>query len=149
MPTIYIDNEVFGELQRRAVPLVDNSNSVLRREFGLDKKAAGKTEEPLLLEIPLKSDYAIRYGLIPVPKANRRMFPGFKKTFALETESGITEAKVTSGANGTPEGDLDAGDYITGNLRELYRKAKVKPGDTLRIEVVQPGTRYRLTILAK
>ena len=33
--SIYIDEDVFVELQNRAVPLVDNPNSVLRRVLGL------------------------------------------------------------------------------------------------------------------
>ncbi len=42
MPTIWIDETVFEELQKRAVPLKDNSNSVLRRVFGIE--ADGKRD---------------------------------------------------------------------------------------------------------
>ena len=33
---IEVDEEVFGELQKRAAPLIDTPNSVMRRELGLD-----------------------------------------------------------------------------------------------------------------
>ncbi len=35
MPTIRVDEEVWNELQKKAEPLVDNPNSVLRRVLGL------------------------------------------------------------------------------------------------------------------
>ena len=35
-PTIRIDDEVFKEIQKRAEPLVDSANDVLRRVFGLN-----------------------------------------------------------------------------------------------------------------
>lgn len=37
MPVIRVDDDVFRELQKRAEPLVDTPNSVLRRLLGLDK----------------------------------------------------------------------------------------------------------------
>lgn len=36
MPTIRVSDEVFAALKRRAEPLVDTPDSVLRRELGLD-----------------------------------------------------------------------------------------------------------------
>lgn len=38
--SIYIDEDVFAELQNRAVPLVDNPSSVLRRVLGLPEPGA-------------------------------------------------------------------------------------------------------------
>ena len=40
MPTIRVDTEVWKELQKRAEPLVDNPNSVLRRILGLSNANA-------------------------------------------------------------------------------------------------------------
>lgn len=43
---ISIDNDVFVELQRRAEPLVDDANSVLRRVFGLDSDKSHQSQDP-------------------------------------------------------------------------------------------------------
>ncbi|MTD57827.1 restriction system modified-DNA reader domain-containing protein [Amycolatopsis pithecellobii] len=44
MPTIRVSDDVFDELQRRATPLVDTPDSVLRKALGLPTgKTAGKT----------------------------------------------------------------------------------------------------------
>jgi hypothetical protein len=45
MPVIRVDDDVFGALQKRAVPLVDTPNSILRRVLGLDRsgKRDGRT----------------------------------------------------------------------------------------------------------
>lgn len=143
MPTIYVSEEVFAELQKRAKPLVDNPDSVLRRVFGLDHPAA----TPTALEIVLP-EYALRYSLIPVAKANRQFFPGIRVPFLLETEVGTFTVKVSSGYKDTPDGAM-AGDYITGGLKKLYDASRVKPGDTLRIEALEPGKRYKVSIVRK
>ena len=45
MPTIRVDEEVWGELQKTAEPLVDNPNSVLRRLLGLpDRRGHSRAE---------------------------------------------------------------------------------------------------------
>ena len=41
MPTIRISSEVFDALKRRAEPLVDTADSVLRRELGLSAEEPG------------------------------------------------------------------------------------------------------------
>lgn len=40
MPTIRIDDEVMKALQKKAIPLVDTPNTVLRRILSIDKKPA-------------------------------------------------------------------------------------------------------------
>jgi len=147
MPTIYIDNDVFSELQKHALPLVDNSNSVLRRLLGLDEQSIPKHSN--VLEIPVK-DYAIKYGLIPVAHSNRRFFPGYRVPFSLVTDAETFTVKVSSGNKDTPEGDPDGGDYITGGLKKLYRASPaVKNGDIFRVEVLELGKRYKLSVLRK
>jgi hypothetical protein len=48
---IGIDDEVLAELKRRAEPLIDEPNSVLRRELGIGRSDNGNlAETPLLLE---------------------------------------------------------------------------------------------------
>lgn len=146
MPTVYVDNDVFAELQKNAKPLVDNPNSVLRRLLGLDGQSIQKDIQKTL-EIPVKK-YALKYGLIPVAHSNRRFFPGFKVPFCLETDAGTYTVKVSSGDKDTPGGDPDAGDYITGGLKDLYRaNPPVKSGDLLRLEILEAGKRYRLSVI--
>jgi hypothetical protein len=50
MPTIRVSDEVFHELQRRAKPLVDSPDSVLRKVLGL---AGGKAADRTGLLLPL------------------------------------------------------------------------------------------------
>jgi negative regulator of replication initiation len=45
MPTIRVDNDVWGFLQSKAKPFEDSPNDVLRRELGLDPPAADQVEE--------------------------------------------------------------------------------------------------------
>src|SRR5437870_9961995 len=42
MPSISVDSEVWAELQRRAEPLVDTPNAVLRRIFSLEQRPTSK-----------------------------------------------------------------------------------------------------------
>lgn len=44
MPTIRIDDEVWGELKQRAIPLEDTPNDVLRRVLGLESDKAGRKQ---------------------------------------------------------------------------------------------------------
>ena len=154
MPVIRIDDEVWKELQKRAQPLIDTPNSVLRKLLGLgdakiDDYDVDDTEmKEKMIEIRLNTIDAKRaYAFIPVPKSKRRFFPGFKEYFNLETDIGTVETRVTSAPSGTPKGDRDAGAYIQGNLRHWYEKhLELQPGDIVRFEVIEPGRRYRLTV---
>lgn len=159
MPVIRVDGEVWKALQKRAIPLVDTPNSILRRVLGLeltmpeetpidhsipvDNRAKGNKT----LDITLNSIHTPRtYALIPVPKSVRRFFPGYKKYFTLETDKGTVETRVTSAPEGTPGGDPDAGSYIQGNLRDWYNQhPNLKAGDRLRFEALEAGKRYKLS----
>lgn len=153
MPVIRIDAEVWRELQKRAVPLIDTPNSVLRKLLGLKEVSAdsySKDNREIRekeIEIRLTNIDAKRaYALIPVPKSKRRFFPGFKEYFNLETDIGTVETRVTSAPSGTPIGDKDAGAYIQGNLRHWYEKhPELRTGDIVRFKVIEPGRRYRLS----
>lgn len=148
MPTIYVDNDVFTELQKRAIPLVDNPNSVMRKLLGLDGKIVSG-DRGKIFEIPVK-DYAIKYGLIPVARSNRQFFPGLKMPFGLETGVGNFEVKVSNGDKDSPIGDPDAGGFITGGLKKFYQaNPTLKSGDVLRFEILEMGKRYKLTIIRK
>ena len=147
MPVIRVDDEVWKELQRRAEPLVDTPNSVLRKLLGLTGDKVGNEEK--VIEIELSSLYSPRkWALIPVPREKRRFFPGYKVYFDLETDTQAIRTRVTSAPKGTPVGDPNSGSYIQGNLRPWYNShSKLKPGDRFRFEALEPGKRYRLSVV--
>ncbi|MEE8430488.1 MAG: hypothetical protein V3S16_04500, partial [Candidatus Desulfatibia sp.] len=87
------------------------------------------------------------YSLIPLPKEARQFFPGFKVKFILETDVGNLSPQVTSAPAGTEYGDLMAGNYIQGGLKEWYDShSELKNGTTLIISVIEPQKRYSLKI---
>ena len=100
-----------------------------------------------ILEITITTDSFRKYWLLYIPKKRRRFFPGFKIPFVLETDISKIETRVTSGREGTPVGDPDAGAYIgrdTG-LRKWYeRHPQVTVGTKVRFECLEPYKRYRL-----
>ena len=151
MPVITIDDDVWRELQSRAVPLIDTPNTVLRRILGLNgnKKVVAQGN---VIEIQLNNlnTYCRKWSLIPVLKDKRHFFPGFKESFELITDAGVFRAHVTSAPKGTPVGHPDAGVYITGKLRQWYEKnPQLRDGDKLRIEALEPGKRYKLSVISK
>ena len=153
MPVIRIDDEVWKELQRRAVPLIDTPNSVLRKLLGLERietDASVSNETNVsegAIEIVLNNVNTARtYAIIPIPKSKRRFFPGYKVYFRLETDIGTVETKVTSAPKGTPVGDSVGGKYIQGNLRHWYEQhPNLKAGDKLRFETIEAGKRYKFS----
>lgn len=147
MPVIRVDDEVWKELQRRAEPLVDTPNSVLRKILGFTEGKVSNEEK--VIEIELSNLYSpCRWALIPVPREKRRFFPGYKVYFDLETDTGVIKTRVTSAPKGTPVGDTDSGVYIQGGLRPWYDShPELKPGDRFRFEALEPGKRYRLSVV--
>ncbi len=158
MPVIRIDNDVWTELKKRAEPLVDNPNSVLRKILHLDisnirSPLANPTDRRMdlsseFIEIKYKNLKTPRtWALFPLPKAHRRFFPGYKVDFDLETDCGVVRTHVTSAAKGTPYGDPDAGKYIQSNLSDWYANhQELKQGDILHFKCLVPGKRYRLSV---
>jgi len=149
MPVIEIDEDVWRELQRRAVPLVDIPNTVLKRVLGLNGKKQA-TPQGNVVEIQLNNldTYCRKWALIPVPRDKRRFFPGYKEKFILETDIANLTARVSSAPKGTPIGAPDAGVYITGGLRQWYEKhPQLKDGDKVRIECLKLGEQYKLSIV--
>ena len=150
MPVIRVDDQVWKELQKRAVPLVDTPNSVLRRLLVLNNTTKNDTDEypDNILEITLNHPETSRkFALIQLPKDKRKFFPGFKVYFSLETDIGTVETRVTSAPKGTPVGDPLAGAYIQGNLRHWFEQhSDLETGDKVRFEVIEPGKRYKLSV---
>ncbi len=149
MPVIEIDADVWKELQRRAVPLVDTTSTVLRRLLGMNNnKQAIPQGDVIEIQLNNLDTYCRKWALIPVPKDKRRFFPGYKVRFKLETDIDTLTARVSSAPKGTPIGDPDAGVYITGGLRQWYEKhPQLKDGDRIRIECLKPGEQYKLSII--
>jgi hypothetical protein len=148
MPVIRVDDEVWKELQRRAEPLIDTPNSVLRRILRLTADKASNEEK--VIEIELTSLHSPReWALIPLPRKARRFFPGYKVYFDLETDTQPIRTRVTSAPKGTPVGDPNGGSYIQGGLRPWYNShsSELKPGDRLRFEALEPGQRYKLSVV--
>lgn len=145
MPVIRIDNGVWKELQKRAEPLIDSPNTVLRKIFNLDVPETKGSEKSI--EIILGNLHSPRsFAVIPVPKGKRRFFPGYKVYFDLETDIGMIKTRVTSAPKGTPVGDPVEGAYIQGNLRHWYdMHPDLEPGVRLRFEAIEPGKKYKLS----
>jgi hypothetical protein len=145
MPVIRVDEEVWKELQRRAEPLVDTPNSVLRRILGLTENKVDDEEK--IIDIRPSTLYSsFKWALIPVPRAKRRFFPGYKVYFDLEIDNKVVKTRVTSAPNGTPVGDPNGGRYIQGGLRSWFdTHSELKLGDRFSFEALEPGKRYRLS----
>ncbi len=162
-PVVRIDDEVMNELKKRAIDLglvFEPPNATLRRVLGLDadmKALARKIAEDTLAKygmnknvIELKLNASSReYVYIPLPKDKRFFFPGYKVDFELKTDVGTATAHVTSEPHGASVdvGDPHAGTHIRGKFGPWYaRHPELKAGDRLRIEALEPGKRYGLSI---
>ena len=149
-PVIRIDDEVLDKLKKRAVELglvFGTPNEVLRNILDLDKQADKVFDK--YVDIKIKNPYSpLRWALIPIPKVERRFFPGYKAPFILETDTGEITTKVTSASKGTPIGAPDHGAYIQGGLRKWFdiHRGQFVNGAILHIEALEPGKRYKISI---
>jgi hypothetical protein len=115
-----------------------------------EKPAAGNRVLKIgdVLEIEYKSVNERNYGLLRLNSQSRWFFPGYKIDFILETDIGEIKSRVTSAMAGTVIGAPNAGTYISGGLREWYRKhPEVVGGKKLAFECLEPYKRYKLTVL--
>ena len=156
MPVIRVDDEVYEAIKQRAIELdliFGGPNDVLKHDYlnNSDEKVSDSFAENLgnAIVIELKSvEPKRRHALIPIPRVKRRFFPGFKVGFTLITDAGMVTTRITSAPEGTPIGDPAAGAYIQGNLRDWYdHHPELEPGQKLRFEAVEPGQKYKLTVL--
>ena len=149
-PVIRIDDEVMDKLKKRAIDLglvFSTPNEVLRAVLGLIRQEDTVASRSIDIDIrnPLA---AFRYHFILIPKRNRRFFPGYKLDFILETDLGAVSTHVTSAPQGTRIGDPDGGAYIQSRLQSWFNahQSQLANGDTLHIEALEPGKRYKLSI---
>lgn len=102
-------------------------------------------------QIKITSSTPMRFKLIYIPKHYRRLFPGYKIPFTLETPMGNIEARVVSAPRDTPIGDPDAGAYIKpiqrGGLFPLFEKYDLRIGNGFRIKILEPYRKYKLEIV--
>jgi len=150
-PVIRIDEQVMGELKKHAIDMnmvFATPNDVLRKIFGIDSNHIDPAES--IIDIQINRLYTPRrWSLIPIRKHQRAFFPGYKVPFELITDTGVLITHVTSAVTKrTPIGDPKEGKYIQGGLRPWYDKhPELKDGAKFRIEVVEPGKRYKLSIV--
>ena len=155
-PVIRIDDEVMDELKKRAIGLglvFEPPNATLRGIRGVDRVirnvGAGSDQVGNFMEVHLNKIYAARkWFYIPIAGRYRKLFPGFKKDFELETDIGVITAHVSSGPRGTPIGDPVGGKRIQGGLSIWYAKhPELKDGANLRVETLVPGKSYKLSTI--
>ena len=153
-PVIRIDDQVMDELKKRAVGLglvFESPNATLRRVLGLDvdvkalvDKVVGDALKQVannknVIELKLNAS-SRKYVYIPLPKEKRHFFPGYKVSFELTTDVGEFTAHVPHPPN--------VGGHIRGRFGRWYAKhPELKAGDRLRIQALEPGKRYKLSIL--
>jgi len=91
------------------------------------------------VEIALQPS-CIKYYYIHIPKAKQHLFPPSKTTLELDTDIGIIEV----GFNVDPAW----GATLQKGLSNWFKAhPELKPGDKLRITVIEPMKKYRLEIL--
>ena len=147
---IPIDDEVMNGLKKQAVDLglvFSTPNEVLRVMLGIKKQddIIVKGYEDIEITSPSTS---VRWHVIPVPKRKRRFFPGYKLPFVLETDMGEVNTCVSSAPQGTHIGDPDKGAYIQRRLKNWFdtHQTQITNGTILRIQALEPGKRYKLSI---
>jgi hypothetical protein len=152
MPTIRIDNEVYEALKARAMErgmVFGSPNDVLRHDYLPPEVDQERPSTPTaVITVPLR-EHSVEYNLIPVRKDQRAFFPGYKVPFILETDIGTITTHVTSALKGTPKGDPKAGGYIRKDMKAwFHHHRQLGPSSTVQIKTIEPGKRYRLSILS-
>lgn len=108
----------------------------------LSKAQYSSKHNEILVRLPKSF---MKYPLIPIPRKYRRMFPGYKIPFILETDIGEIETHITSAREGVAVGDPEAGTYIrVGIPKWANAHPELKGGDYVKLTVIEPGKRYRL-----
>lgn len=128
-------------------PLIFESKRLISE--GISKTTYLETNKAIDIVLE-KVHSAKKWALIPIPAKYRRFFPAYKVNFVLETDIGEIETRVTSAKKGTRYGDPMEGKYIQGNLRKWFiNHPELNDGSVLRIEAIDSGKRYKLSIIPK
>ena len=149
-PVIRVDDEVMNELKKKAIDLelvFSTPNEVLRAVLGLHKQDNIIFDK--FVDIEIKNPHSPQnFHVIPIPKRIRRFFPGYKLPFILETDIGEIRTYVSSAPQGTHIGDPDRGAYMQSGLKKWFdtHKTQITSGTIFRIQVLEPGKRYKLSI---
>lgn len=100
-----------------------------------------KTQKIIL---PLKKKIRTgKYGVIYVPKVFRNLFPDYKVSFTLETDTGDVYPWITGWTKKSPDGC----NIIGGGLLKWFRGHSLSPADNLEIEILKPYNKYKLSVL--
>ncbi|SRR6266568_3693509 len=126
-------------------PTFDPKGSLQALSFGVRDivSAPPSTSGGQDVEIAITAG-SIRHNYLSLSPKTRRSFPGYKVPFVLTDDKKSYSVHVTSAEAGTPVGAPDRGFQITGGLKEFFSRHHSKPGDIVRIRVVEPGKTYRI-----
>ncbi len=155
VPVIRIDDAVYQAIWQRGKDLglpFPSPNDVLRHDYLQGHKSTVQSQanhSVSQVEITIRSIHtARRYSLIPLPKEDRHLFPGYKVGFELETDLETVTTKVTSAPRGTRIGDPVGGTRIQGKLMDWFNgHPELKDGAKVKITAIEPSKRYRLDII--
>lgn len=153
--SIYIDEDVFAELQNRAVPLVDDPNSVLRRVLGLsepgaEQDQAADSHEPKISDPGPRPRSSKRPSTASAPKRRKRSSQTTRPKRAArgtllpqaEYELPLLESLVELGGSGPASGVIDlVGSKLDGRLTSADRSTQTS-GDVRwrnRVQFVRLG----------
>jgi len=131
-------NEILMEIQLEGTYSIPHFS---KTQFNLGK------QDEILIKLP---NSFRDYPLIPIPKKHRRLFPGYKIPFILETDIGEIETHITSAPEGVAIGDPEAGTYIRAGIPNWANAhPELTGGDYIKLTVLEPGKRYRLDCIPK
>lgn len=89
----------------------------------------------------------IRHRIIRIPRDARSLFPAYGNNFEVEIDTETIVTHMSGAPRGTPRGDPDAGQRFDQGMSPWFRgHPELRAGSRLRMEVLQPGQRYRLSI---
>jgi phosphopantothenoylcysteine decarboxylase/phosphopantothenate--cysteine ligase len=116
-------------------------DKLLDRVVELFKSKEKKDNEPVSFEIKLKKGY-IERNYLPVPQKYRELFPEYKASFVIETNSG----EITTKAGLLKNGDYSSLEIRKGMTKWYRKNAALAPGSVVKF-IIEPLKKYNLEIV--